>query len=321
MRLIGTMAAAVLLLAACAPTAQTPTPTATASQSRVIATTTYLADIGQQVAGDRITVESLVPVGTDPHSFHPTPADARRLADAQLVIVHGQGLEEGLSQVLVDLERESLVVEASAGLTPADRGDGHDDKGGEAHADEAEDKGDRHEVDMHYWLDPVLAITYVHNIRDGLKQLDPEGAAVYDRNAEAYIDQLEELDRWIRATVDRLPAERRLLVTDHESLTYFADRYGFRYVGTVMPTASPGADPSPRAVAELVEKIKETGAPAIFLELGHKRQLVERVAAEAGVKVAPELHTHSVSPPDGPAPSYLEMMRYNVKVIVEALGG
>jgi|YNPBryantNP2012_1023418.scaffolds.fasta_scaffold10052_1 ABC-type Zn uptake system ZnuABC Zn-binding protein ZnuA len=275
---------------------------------RVLAVESFLADIAQNVAGDRLTVGSLIPLGVDPHGFEPTPADVVRVAQADVLIVNGAGLEVFLEALLQNAGGQSQVIVASAGLTPRQPQEGEEVEGHH-----------EHEEDPHFWLDPILVVRYVENIRDGLSQADPAGADVYAANAADYIARLQELDAWIAAQVAQVPAERRLLVTNHESLGYFADRYGFRVVGTLLESVSSGASPSAQQMAELVERIRASGAPAIFLETGANPQLAEQIGRETGVEVVTDLYTHSLSAADGPAPTYIEMMRHNTARIVEAL--
>jgi ABC-type Zn uptake system ZnuABC Zn-binding protein ZnuA len=281
---------------------------------KVLAVESFLADIAQNVAGERLQVEALLPLGLDPHAFEPTPQDLARVAQSQVLIINGAGLEEWLARLLENVGGQRLVIEAAAGLpfrqsggqkicgTPVDGEQGHG-----------------HEGDPHFWLDPHLVIRYVENIRQGLSQADPAGKDIYARNAEAYIARLKELDAWIVEQVSQIPPERRLLVTNHESLGYFADRYGFRLVGTILPSFSTAASPSAAQLAQLVDCIQSTAAPAIFLETGSNPQLAQQVARESGVKVVTELYTHSITSATGPAPTYIDMMRYNVRTIVEAL--
>ncbi|MCX7671150.1 MAG: metal ABC transporter substrate-binding protein [Anaerolineae bacterium] len=277
---------------------------------RVLAVETFLADIAQNVAGDRLTVGALIPIGVEPHSFQPTPADVRKVAASDVLIVNGAGLEEFLSEMLESAGGRRTVIEAAAGLALREKQAGDPKAGTGDHA---------HEGDPHFWLDPVAVIRYVENIRDGLSAADPAGQEVYAANAAAYIARLNELHAWIAAQVAAIPVERRLLVTNHESFGYFADRYGFTVVGAVIPSASAGASPSAREMAQLVEHIRATGAPAIFLETGSNPQLARQLAQEAGVRVVSGLYTHSITGPAGPAPTYLEMMRHNVRTMVEAL--
>jgi ABC-type Zn uptake system ZnuABC Zn-binding protein ZnuA len=296
-------------LAGCAPAA--PPDGDRAGMPVVLATETFLADIAQNVAGDRLTVESLVPMGLDPHAFEPTPQDVAKIARSQVFIANGAGFESWLEEMLANAGGQRTVIEASAGLAGREPDAFHGEAEGEDH-----EHGD---VDPHFWMDPVNVVRYVENIRDGLIQADPAGKAVYTANATAYITELQALDRWIAEQVAQIPEGRRRLVTNHESLGYFADRYGFEVVGAVMPSFSTGASPSAQQMAQLVERIREAGAPAIFLETGASPQLARQIAQEAGVNAVTELYTHSLTEAGGLAPSYIEMMRYNVKTIVDAL--
>ena len=206
---------------------------------------------------------------------------------------------------------QRTVIEAAAGLTQ------REPKAGE-HAEEHEDEHE-HEGDPHFWLDPNNVIKYVENIRDGLTKADPDGAATYTANAAAYIAKLQELDRWIADRVKDVPEANRKLVTNHESFGYFADRYGFQIIGTVMPSVSTGSAPSAQQLAQLIDHIKSTGAKAIFLETGTNPQLAEQVAQEAGVTAVTELYSHSITEAGGAAPTYLDMMKFNADAIVAAL--
>jgi len=301
---------------ACAPTpapTSAPQPTLVPQTTlKVLATESFLADIAQNVAGARLKVETLIPLGVDPHAFEPTPADVRRVADSQVLIANGAGLEEFLEKLLANAGGKRLVVEAAEGLKSRTAQPGEEGETQDASAH-------HHEGDPHFWLDPNNVIRYVENIRDGLSQADPAGAATYRANADAYIAQLKELDRWIAEQVQAIPPERRLLVTNHESFGYFADRYGFKIVGTIMPSVSTGAAPSAQQLAALVNQIKSAKVKAIFLETGTNPQLAKQIAQETGVLVVTELYTHSLTEAKGLAPTYLMMMKYNVQAIVNAL--
>jgi ABC-type Zn uptake system ZnuABC Zn-binding protein ZnuA len=262
--------------------------------------------MAQNVAGDRMRVEALLPIGVDPHSFEPTPGDVARVAEADVIIANGAGIEGFIDALLQSAGGQRLLIVASDGLA--------------SRTPQAGEAGDpSHAGDPHFWLDPNNAIHYVENIRDGLSRADPAGAAGYARNAAAYTGQLEELDRWIAAQVAQVSAGRRLLVTNHESFGYFADRYGFRIVGAIVPSVSSGASPSAQQLADLVGAVRAAAAPAIFLETGANPQLANQIAAETGIRVVTGLYTHSTSAPDGPAPTYIAMLRYNTQAIVVAL--
>ena len=223
--------------------------------------------------------------------------------------MNGAGLEGFLAALLEGLGSEGpRVVEACAGLVPRVPREGE-------HADRA----DAHETDPHFWLDPLSVVRYAENIRDALSELDPAGADAFRANAAAYAEKLRDLDRWIAGEVSRIPLERRLLVTSHESLGYFADRYGFRVVGTVIPGVSTGSSPSAKELAALAVLLERTGAPAVFVEEGTDPRLARQLAVETGVRLVTGLRTHALTGPDGPAPTYLAMMRGDVRTIVDAL--
>lgn len=287
-----------LVLVACQAPPQTTEQGSTPEvELSVLAAETFLADVAQNVAGERVKVEALLPMGLDPHTYEPTPQDLVEITESKVLIVNGAGFEEWLDEYIENSGGDQLVIEASQGLLESSPRPG----------------------DPHFWLDPVNVIAYVEDIRAGLATVDPEGEQGYERNADAYIGELKALDAWITEQIAQLPAERRILVTNHESFGYFADRYGFTVIGTIIPSASTGAAPSARQLVQLVDAIKKTNAPAIFLESGSNPQLAEQVARETGVQVIEGLYTHSVSPPGGEAPSYIAMMEYNTRAIVEAL--
>jgi ABC-type Zn uptake system ZnuABC Zn-binding protein ZnuA len=247
-----------------------------------------------------------MPIGVDPHGFEPTPTDVAKVADSNVLIVNGAGFEEFLTELLENAGGQRAVLEASAGLTSRQLREG-------------EIADPDHAGDPHFWLDPQKAIKYVENIRDGLSAADPAGAAAYKANADAYIAKLQELDRWIADRVAEVPPADRLLVTNHASLGYFADRYGFKIIGTVVPGVSTESSPSAQQLAALTDHIKETGAKAIFLETGANPQLAEQVAQETGSRVVTDLYSHSITEAGGPAPTYIDMLKFNTDAIVAAL--
>jgi len=248
-----------------------------------------------------------MPVGLDPHAFEPAPSDVVKISQSQVLIVNGAGLEEWLQRLLDNAGGQRLVIVASQGL--AMRVPPPGDPAAVEHP----------EGDPHFWLDPTKVVRYVENIRDGLSQADPAGAGGYAKNAQAYVAQLNDLDQWITAQVSQVPPARRLLVTNHETFGYFADRYGFKIVGAIVPSVTSNASPSAQEMAALVNRVRAAGAPAVFLEVGANTQLANQLASETGIRVVTGLLTHSVSAAGGPAPTYIEMMRYNTTAIVTAL--
>jgi ABC-type Zn uptake system ZnuABC Zn-binding protein ZnuA len=296
-RFIGNLIILTLLLASCQPAV-----IQNAGLPRVLAVESFLADIAQNVAGDRLAVGSLIPVDADPHAYQPSPQDAVRIENAGVLIINGANLEAFIAPLLQNTTGKQRVITASAGLTPRSDPSGQNPLG-----------------DPHFWLDPNNVIIYVENIRDGFSQVDPAGGSVYAANAQKYIVELQDLDTWIKEQVQLVPQAHRQLVTNHETFGYFAERYGFKVIGAIVPSITSGAAPSAQELAALIKQIHSNGTPAIFLEAGTNPQIADQIASEAGVKVVTGLFTHSLSSPGGPAATYITMMKYDVTAIVEAL--
>lgn len=292
------------LVSACAPSEE-PIKNA-ASPIRVIAIESFLADIAQNVAGERIQIETLMPIGMDPHSFEPTPQDVRKIASSDGLIVNGAGFELFLNRLLENAGGNYQLIEASKGLTSRAV------KSNEPHDEENSN-------DPHFWMDPTNAMQYAKNIRDGLTRIDPAGAAIYKANADAYIVKLNALDQRIRQQVIAIPKADRKLVTDHDTLGYFADRYGFEIVGMIVPSFSSVDSTPAKGLAELIDAIKATKTKAVFVEANANPQLADQIAQETGARVFTGLYTHSLSEPNGPAPTYIQMLEYDTQKIVEAL--
>jgi ABC-type Zn uptake system ZnuABC Zn-binding protein ZnuA len=278
----------------------------------VIAVESFLADITKNVAGDRAVVEALIPTDVDPHTFEATPGDVRRIADADVVVINGAGLEVAFE--LTIHAAASRVVVASEGLEGRHAAGAGDPSG-------AADAADPARRDPHFWLDPLQVVAYADNIAAGLTDADPAGAESYAANAATYQAALRRLDDEIRGAVAVIPVDQRKLVTDHEELGYYADRYGFRVIGAVVPSLSPEAQASARDLAALIDRIRTENVRAIFVERGANPQMAAQVASETGVRVVADLYTHSLSAPDGPAPTYAAMLRYDTSIIVDALAG
>lgn len=260
----------------------------------MVAAETFLADIAQNVAGDRLTVESLLRPGVDPHEYQPAPQDAIKLAQSRVLIVNGLNYEPWLAGSLQADGGQRLVVTATQGLEA---------QGG----------------DPHLWMDPLNVIRYVENIRDGLTQDDPAGKAVYAANAQAYTAKLKALDESIKSEMAQVPPARRMLVTNHDALGTFARLYGLTVVGAVIPSVTNEASPSAQQMAGLIDTVKKTGAPAIFLDVSENRNLAEQIASATGAKVVTDLYVETLSAADGPAPTYIAMLQHDARVIVEAL--
>ncbi|MDR7417257.1 MAG: metal ABC transporter substrate-binding protein [Armatimonadota bacterium] len=287
-----------ILLAACAAPAADPA----SGRPRVVATINILADLTRQVAGDRLEVSSLLPVGADPHTYEPVPRDVQRIAEAQVVVYNGLKLEKWLEKLLENAGGRFVLVEATRGLQPA-----------------VQETGPyRGDPDPHLWMDPVFAQVYVRNIRDALVAFDPAGRAEYEANARRYLQELERLHRWIREQIQQIPPARRKLVTTHDAFRYFGHRYGFQVVGTIWGISTED-EPSAQEIARLVDRIRRERVPAVFVETTINPKLMERVAREAGVRIGGKLYGDSLGPAGRGADTYIGMMRHNVKTIVEAL--
>lgn len=299
-----------LMISACQPAA--PTFQAV-ERKKVLAVESFIADLTRQVAGNRMQVDTLIPLGVDPHSFEITPSDVSKIAEADILVVNGNGLEGWLEETLQNSGSKAVVIICSQNLsfrTPSTA---------EAQSTSDADGHPPEEGDPHFWLNPLYAMDYVKQIRDGLIAADPEGRDGYTANAEAYNAQLADLDTWIKEQVDQIPVDRRLLVTNHESLGYYADRYGFKVIGAIIPSVTSESTPTAQDLVKLSEQIKKYQAPAIFLETGANPQLADQLAADLHIQVVTDLYTHSLSAADGPAPDYISMMKWNTTQIVEGL--
>ncbi len=297
----------LILLAACS----SPTES-TSGLPLVVASTTIVGDVVRQVGGELIDLQVLMPVDADPHSFSPTPKDVAMVETASLVFLNGFNLEESLAD-LVKANATGQIVYVSDGITPITLGDAAADAG---HNDEADSThtGD----DPHVWLDPRNVQVWVENITAALSQMDPDHAADYRANADTYLSDLNDLHNWLSGQAASIPADKRVLVTDHESLGYFANAYGFTIVGVIVPSGSTLAEPSAQEIATLEETIIQTGTPVIFVGTTVNTQVAEQVAADTGAALVP-LYTGSLSGVDGPAPTYLDLMRYDMSAIIGGL--
>lgn len=273
---------------------------------QVLTSTSILADVVSQVAGEAAVVTSLVPVGVDPHAFQATPQDWRRLEQADVVFVHGLGLEAFLADMLTQAGGQVPILSVSEGLAPLP-----------GHVAET-DGSDYGEWDPHTWMDPNNTIVAVDIIQRALSQLVPEEAQAFEARATGYRADLAALDAELETMLEVIPDARRKLVTDHEDLAYFAHRYGLQIIGNVIPGTSSLAEPSARQLADLLDRIRSEQAPAIFVTASASSQIVEQFASDAGIEVV-VLHSHSLTGPEGAAPDYLSLMRYNGQAIARAL--
>jgi len=272
---------------------------------KVVATTSLVGNVVSQVGGDKIQLEVLLPLGTDPHSFSPTPRDASIIADAAIVFANGVGLEEFLKPLMDNIGGASKVMEVSQGIvyrSLVEQG---------SHSNLPTD-------DPHTWMDPNNIVIWVDNIVGALSNEDVANKAYYVENGKNYQEKLKDLDAWIRAKVSTIPEQNRKLVTDHLIFGYFADRYGFMQVGAIIPGFSSLAEPSAQDIAQIEDAIHSMGVKAIFINVGVNVNIAQRIANDTGTQVV-FLYMESLSDKGAGADNYLDFMHYDVNQIVNAL--
>lgn len=312
-RLISTIALLALLTLPLAASAMAQTPSSE-PPLQVVTSFSILGDLAQAVGGDAVQVTNLIGPGVDAHTYDPAPADLVVLENADVIVENGLGFEPWLDRYLDSTAPRGLRIIASEGITPRHASPEEE----AAHEDEDHAAG---EFDPHVWHNVANAIIEVENIRDAFVAVDPARAATYEANAAAKIADLQALDAWVKEQVATLPPERRKLITSHDTFGYFADAYGFQIVGTALGSLSTEVgDPSARQIAMLLTQISEAGVPAIFAENVSNPDLMDSIAAEAGVTLAPPLYTDALGAPGSPGATYDGMMRSNTATIVEALG-
>ena len=286
----------------------------------VVVTTTILGDIVGNVVGDRGRVEVLMPVGADPHSFQPSASQAAALREADLVVVNGLGLEEGLQDLIEAAEADGVRVVEAASFVEALPFTWEEEEGG--HQGEAVDEeGHGHGAfDPHIWTDPARMAGVATGLGEALAAADPACADRWRAAAEGYRQELLRLDGEIEAMLDTVPAEQRKLVTNHNAFGYFAERYGFEVLGAIIPGGATFAAPSPADLAALVETLEREGVRAIFAETTMPAGLAEALAAEVGGQmVVVTLYTGSLGPSGSGAETYIGMQRTNAERIAAAL--
>jgi len=262
--------------------------------------------------------DALLPTGADPHGYEPKPADLRALHDADAIFINGLGLEEAMESVLNSPENGAPVISVNAGAATIELAEDHDDEDIDIHEDEQGETHHHSGIDPHTWLDVTYVMEWTKTIATALGELDPENRAYYAGNAELLLAELTELDAEILEKTSALPAETRKLVTDHDSLDYFARAYDFDIVGSVVPSFSTLASPSAQQLAALQKQISDEEVSAIFVSTAINPQTAERIASDIGIEVVP-IYIGSLSDIDGPASTYIEFMRTNSDAIVDAL--
>ncbi|WBL79796.1 metal ABC transporter substrate-binding protein [Bradyrhizobium xenonodulans] len=271
-------------------------PLHAAERLNVVASFSILADFVRNVGGDRINLTTLVGADSDVHVYAPAPGDAKRIAEAKLVIVNGLGLEGWLPRLVQSAGSKAQVVTASVGIAPLKLSSA---------------------ADPHAWQSVPNARVYVTDIANALAASAPDDAEFFRAQANAYLEKLETLDREVRDAVSKIPLERRKVISTHDAFGYFAAEYGVQFVAPL--GVSTETEPSARDIAAIIGQIKAQKIPAVFLENISDDRLIRRIAAETGAKVGGTLISDGLTGEKGPAPTYIDMVRHNIKALTSAL--
>jgi zinc/manganese transport system substrate-binding protein len=285
-----------VLLAALAATLSAVTQLQAQEKINVVASFSILGDFVRNVGGYRVNVTTLVGPDSDVHVYTPAPADAKKIADAKLVIINGLGLEGWLPRLVQSSGGKAAIVTASNGIVPRKLGS---------------------DADPHAWQSVANAKIYVANIRDALQAADPAGAATTRANADAYLAKLDALDREVREAIARIPQARRKVISTHDAFGYFAAAYGITFIAP--QGVSTESEASARDIAAIITQIRTAKIPAVFLENISDPRLMNRISAETGAKIGGTLVSDSLTSEKGEAPTYIELVRHNIKALTSAL--
>jgi zinc/manganese transport system substrate-binding protein len=263
---------------------------------KVVASFSILGDFVKNVGGERVEVTTLVGADGDVHVYAPTPADARKIAEAKLLVVNGFGLEGWLPRLLQAAGGKASIVTATKGIAPLRLGS---------------------DADPHAWQSVANAKLYVANIRDALSAADPADAGYFERQAQAYLAKLEALDAEVRQAVDQIPQGRREVISTHDAFGYFAARYGIRFTAPI--GVSTESEASARDIADIIAQVKAAHIPAVFLERISDPRLMRRISAETGARIGGTLYSDTLTDEKGDAPTYIDMVRHNIRTLASAL--
>jgi ABC-type Zn uptake system ZnuABC Zn-binding protein ZnuA len=272
---------------------------ATPGQPLVVATASIFEDMAKNISGGLVEVRTIVPIGGDPHTYEPTPADAQLVAKADLILKNGLTFEGWIDGLIANAGARAQVVTITQGIQAIE--------------------SDRYQnsADPHAWMDASLGLAYLENIKNALQALDPANAEVYEFNYQIYRQQLAELDRYILEAIQRIPPQQRVLITSHDAFRYYGRRYGIQ-VEALLGTST-DAEAQTSDIMRLSRTIRERRVPAIFIETSVNPKLLQQIAKDNRVRIGGQLYSDSIGGKDSPAPTYLDMLRYNTDIIVAAL--
>jgi zinc/manganese transport system substrate-binding protein len=262
----------------------------------VVASFSILGDLVKNVGGDRVNVTTLVGPNGDAHVYTPSPQDAKKITDAKLVVVNGLGFEGWLPRLVKSSGGQAIIVTASDGIAERDI---------------------NNKADPHAWQSVINVKAYVSNIREAMVAVDPSGAAAYRANTTAYLAKLDALDAEVRSAVAAIPEARRQVISSHDAFGYLSDEYGISFVAP--QGVSTDSEPSARDLAKIITQVKTAKIPAVFLENISDPRLMRRIAADTGAKIGGTLYSDSLTAENGDAPTYIDMVRHNIKALTSAL--
>ena len=275
----------------------------------VVATFSILGDFVKNVGGDRVSVTLLVGPEGDAHVYQPSPADAKKLAGAKVIFVNGFKFEGWIDRLIKASGSKANLVVATKGIKPREMAEeDHDAKKG---------KTPEHGVDPHAWQSIANARVYVANIRDSLIAADPAGQEIYQKNAAGYLAKLAAVETEVKEGIAKIPAERRKIITSHDAFGYFGATYGFEFIAP--QGVSTETEVSARDVAKIIRQIKAQKIPAVFIENISDPRLMQRIADETGAKIGGKVYSDALSAEGGPAATYIDMMRHNIRQFSAAL--
>jgi zinc/manganese transport system substrate-binding protein len=274
----------------------TAAPVRAQDRLNVVASFSILADFVQNVGGDRVNVTTLVGPGGDVHVYTPAPADAKKIADAKLVVINGLGLEGWLPRLLQASGSKAPITIATKDIAPLKLGS---------------------DADPHAWQSAANAKIYVANIRDALVAADPAGAGIFSANADEYLAKLDGLDHEVRQAIAQIPQERRKVISTHDAFGYFASAYSVEFIAPL--GVSTESEASARDIAGIITQIKTSKIPAVFLENISDPRLIRRISSETGARIGGTLYSDSLTGEKGDAPTYIDMVRHNIKALTSAL--
>jgi zinc/manganese transport system substrate-binding protein len=263
----------------------------------VVASFSILGDFAKNVGGDRVNVTTLVGPEGDVHVYTPAPADARKIADAKLLVINGLGLEGWLPRLLQASGSKAPIITATSGIAPLKLGS---------------------DADPHAWQSVANAAIYVANIRDALVAADPADGEIFRANAQAYLAKLDALDGEVRQAMAQIAPARRKVISTHDAFGYFAAAYGIEFIAPL--GVSTESEASARDIAAIITQVRAAKIPAVFLENISDPRLIRRISAETGARVGGTLYSDSLTDEKGEAPTYIDMVRHNIKVLASALG-